>query len=105
MRPQHNYHLVDPSPWPFLSSWSLFYLAIGAASLFHFYICGLCLLESAFIMLAVLLTFWWRDVIREGTFTFHHTKEVQKSLRLGMLLFIVSEALFFFCIFLGILSF
>jgi len=40
MTPQHNYHLVDPSPWPLLSSWTLFYLTLGGASILHFYING-----------------------------------------------------------------
>lgn len=99
MYPQHNYHLVDPSPWPFLSSWSLFYITIGGASFFHFFIKGLQIFEIGVILLITILIFWWRDVVREGTFTFHHTLEVQKSLRMGMVLFIVSEVLFFFAFF------
>ena len=26
----HDYHLVDPSPWPFLGSMSAFVMAVGA---------------------------------------------------------------------------
>ena len=48
---------------------------------------------------------WWRDVIREATFEDQHTIAVQKGLRLGMILFIVSEVMFFFAFFLGIFSF
>jgi len=40
--------------------------------------------------------FWWRDVIREATFFGWHTFRVQISLRYGMILFIVSEVMFFF---------
>jgi heme/copper-type cytochrome/quinol oxidase subunit 3 len=99
MLPQHNYHLVDPSPWPFLSSRSLFYLTVGAASFFHFFVRGLSVFELGFILIVTILIFWWRDVVREGTYAFHHTTHVQKSLRLGMVLFIVSEVLFFFAFF------
>lgn len=99
MNPQHQYHLVDPSPWPILSSFSLFYLTLGAASLLHFFLNGITLFELALVTLIGILSFWWRDIIREGTYTWHHTKEVQKSLRLGMELFIVSEVLFFFAFF------
>jgi len=99
MRQQHPYHLVDPSPWPFLSSWSLFYITLGAASYLHFYINGLNTLELGFILLINILIVWWRDVVREGTFNLHHTPAVQKSLRLGMVLFITSEVLFFFAFF------
>ena len=42
---------------------------------------------------------WFRDIIAEGTFLGNHTLAVQKGLNLGVLLFIVSEALFFLAIF------
>jgi cytochrome c oxidase subunit 3 len=42
---------------------------------------------------------WWRDVIIEGTFEGHHTQAVQKGLRLGVILFIASEVMFFFSFF------
>jgi heme/copper-type cytochrome/quinol oxidase subunit 3 len=42
---------------------------------------------------------WWRDVVREGTFEGKHTSFVQKGLKMGMLLFIVSEVMFFFAFF------
>jgi len=99
MFPQHNYHLVDPSPWPFFSSWALFYVTLGTASIFHFFFNGLKLFEFAIFFLILILINWWRDVIREGTFTLHHTNNVQKSLRLGMLLFIISELLLFVAFF------
>jgi len=99
LNPQHDYHLVDPSPWPFLSSMSFFYLALSTGGLLHFYYYGLDLFKLAIIGLVIIFSCWWRDVIREGTFTFHHTQVVQKSLRFGMLLFIISEALFFFAFF------
>ena len=45
---------------------------------------------------------WWRDVVREGTYEGRHTLIVQKGLRYGMLLFILSEVMFFFCFFFGL---
>lgn len=42
---------------------------------------------------------WWRDIIREGTFQGLHTLKVQKGLQWGIVLFIVSEILFFFSFF------
>jgi cytochrome c oxidase subunit 3 len=45
------------------------------------------------------MAIWWRDVIREATFNGHHTKTVQSGLRQGMILFIVSEIMFFFAFF------
>jgi len=42
------------------------------------------------------MVYWWRDVVRESTYMGHHTSYVSRGLRMGMLLFILSEALFFF---------
>jgi cytochrome c oxidase subunit 3 len=44
---------------------------------------------------------WWRDVIREALFENQHTIIVQKGLKLGMVLFIISEIMFFFAFFWG----
>jgi len=43
----------------------------------------------------------WRDVIRESTFEGKHTTYVQKGLRIGMILFIISEIMFFVAFFWG----
>jgi len=45
------------------------------------------------------MIFWWRDVIREATWQGYHTLIVQKGLRIGFSLFILSEVMFFFGIF------
>jgi cytochrome c oxidase subunit 3 len=42
---------------------------------------------------------WWRDAIREATFENIHTKKVLKGLQFGMILFIISEIMFFFAFF------
>ena len=42
---------------------------------------------------------WFRDIVREGTFEGAHTHQVQEGLRLGMILFITSEVMFFFSFF------
>lgn len=38
---------------------------------------------------------WWRDVIRERTHQGFHTKKVLKGIKWGIILFIISEILFF----------
>jgi len=90
---RHPFHLVTPSPWPLLASFSAFLLAFGlplswsgrGSVLFCLGICYLCLVSAR----------WWACVIRESTFLGFHTKRVQLGLRLGMGLFIVSEVFFF----------
>jgi heme/copper-type cytochrome/quinol oxidase subunit 3 len=47
----------------------------------------------------VCMFLWWRDITREGTLEGRHTNIVQLGLRYGMILFIVSEIMFFFAFF------
>jgi len=58
-------------------------------------------LSFGLLYLLGLLTLWWRDVIREATFFSMHTKAVQRGLKLGMVLFIISEVFFFLSFFWG----
>lgn len=95
----HPYHLVDPSPWPLFGSISLLVTTIGAVMYMHSYIGGSLLLPLGIIMIIYTMTVWWRDVIREATFQGHHTTIVQRGLRYGMILFIVSEVFFFLAFF------
>lgn len=53
----------------------------------------------AYILLVSSMSFWFRDIISEGSFLGDHTLAVQKGLNLGIILFIVSEALFFMAVF------
>lgn len=51
------------------------------------------------VMLLVTMYVWWRDVIREASYQGIHTAEVVAGLKLGVILFIVSEAMLFFSFF------
>lgn len=89
---KHDYHLVNPSPWPFVGSLSAFIMAVGAVLFFHD--------NGPWVMLiglmGVLYTMvsWWRDVIIEAN-SGDHTPVVQLHHRYGMILFIASEVMFF----------
>lgn len=96
---RHSFHLVDPSPWPLVAAFSAFMLTFGTAMFMHGYAGGSFLLQLGFCMILFMMFCWWRDIIREGTFEGQHTKSVQTGLRMGMLLFIVSEIMFFFAFF------
>lgn len=93
----HPFHLVNPSPWPLTSSIGAFLLTSGLVKWFHFFSIDLFLVGAVRIILSIIQ--WWRDVIRERTFQGLHTNKVQKGLQWGMVLFIVSEVLFFFSFF------
>ena len=95
----HPFHIVDPSPWPLLASFSAFFMLVGAVMYMHSYQGGLTLFFSGLILLTYTFGVWWRDVIREGTFFGFHTKAVQTGLRYGVILFILSEVMLFFAIF------
>ena len=92
----HDYHLVDPSPWPVVGSISALVLAVGAITWMHHMFAAAPLVFGAGA-LGVVYTMigWWRDVIREAEYQGHHTRVVQISHRYGMILFIASEVMFF----------
>jgi heme/copper-type cytochrome/quinol oxidase subunit 3 len=96
---KHSFHLVDPSPYPFFTSMAVFSLVYCAALYMHGDISGQSKFFIVLFGLVCLMFCWWFDVIREGTYEGQHTKDVQTGLRMGMLLFIVSEIMFFFAFF------
>ena len=88
----HDYHLVDPSPWPIVGAISAFVLALGFISVMHG--SSLLWLVPGFLGVFYTMAVWWRDVIKEAH-TGYHTPVVQLHLRYGMFLFIASEVMFF----------
>lgn len=94
---RHFFHIVDVSPWPLVASIGALFLTLAGLVWFHLRQ-GMPLLASV-IFITYISSLWFRDVIREGTYEGHHTKKVQNSLRLGMILFIISEVMFFFSFF------
>jgi cytochrome c oxidase subunit 3 len=95
----HSYHLVDPSPWPLVAALGAFMLTLGGVLYMHRFNGGFNLFFTGFITIIFVMFAWWRDIIREATFEDTHTVTVQKGLRLGMVLFIASEVMFFFAFF------
>jgi len=99
---QHDYHLVDPSPWPILGGVTAFIAAVGliiwmrsmgdGEGLFGLH--GPWVFVIGMIGIAGTMFVWWRDVINEAQ-QGNHTPVVQLHLRYGMVLFIASEVMFF----------
>lgn len=94
---QHPYHIVDTSFIPVVTAFSAFILTTSIALFFngvlHFKMV-LCFLLFFFVVLCE----WCIKVSNEGLQGFH-TKTVLKGLKLGFILFIVSEVMFFFSFF------
>jgi cytochrome c oxidase subunit 3 len=86
---------------PFLASMSLLLMAFGALRFMHEASAGTEMLIGGSIAVILCVFFWWRDVVKEGIHDKAHTSIVRKGLRLGMILFIVSEVMFFFAFFLS----
>ena len=97
----HPFHIVDPSPWPFVGAFSALGLTFGGVLYFHGFQYGELLLLTSLTFVILVMIVWWRDVIREASYQGHHTLVVQRGLKWGMLLFILSEVCFFISFFWG----
>jgi len=95
----HPFHLVSPSPWPLFTCISLLTLTTSAVSNMHGFEASGLWLPATLVLLIASMSFWFRDVISEGTYLGNHTLAVQKGLNMGVAMFIISEALFFLAIF------
>jgi len=89
----HQYHLVNPSPWPLLGAFSAGLMAVGGVMYMHG--SGWLLLALGFLCVLTVMAGWWRDVVRESVREKAHTPIVKLGLRYGMSLFIASEVMFF----------
>lgn len=89
----HPYHIVTNRPWPLVCSFMAAFLAFSLNwNLFFNFNFFLVLVN---LILATIAFLWWKDVTREATFQGYHFEDVIKGLKLGMILFITSEVIFF----------
>jgi len=95
---KHDYHLVNPSPWPLFGSVAALVLTMGGVmwmkGLFGLPKHTWWMLALGFLMVIATMVFWWSDVVKEGN-EGDHTPVVSIGLRYGMILFIASEVMFF----------
>lgn len=101
----HLYHIINPAPWPFFTSIAVFNVLVGFLLFVNKYVIGLNVMLVSFILFLLFVDYWFLDIVRESTYEGKHTRVVQKGLKLGMLLFIVSEVMFFFSFFWGYFHF
>ncbi len=88
----HDYHILPPSIQPFLGAVGAFVMLYG----FVLWLNGGAPWMGLIGLVLVLYVMysWWAEVVFEGN-TGDHTPVVQISLRYGMILFIMSEVMFF----------
>ncbi|MCB2114343.1 MAG: cytochrome c oxidase subunit 3 [Parvularculaceae bacterium] len=112
---KHDYHLVNPSPWPIIGSLAATIMMAGAvtwmrsgagetglvlgapndAGEYAFQLKGNWLFLLGLAGVLVTMIGWWRDVIKESLRGENTSLVVRLGLRYGMVLFIASEVMFF----------
>jgi len=96
----HDYHIIDPSPWPFLGALGGITMLAGTVLMVSPRLGPDSAFQQPYIFLTglaiVLYTMyvWWRDVRLEGN-GIDHTPVVRVGIRLGFILFVTSEVMFF----------
>ena len=101
---KHPFHILHPSTLPLLTGLFLLLLLVPLVFYMHglplpvFNFCRSDIIHLSFLGLYLTVMKWFLAVLKESSQGFH-TRKVQKGLRLGMLLFIASEVMFFFAFF------
>ncbi|MEQ8400555.1 MAG: cytochrome c oxidase subunit 3 [Roseitalea porphyridii] len=101
----HDYHILDPSPWPLIGAIGALVMAIGAVGWMQagqgneFSFLGIPMANPWTFLIGLLIVLytmfgWWSDTVRESL-QGHHTRVVSLHLRYGMIMFIASEVMFF----------
>lgn len=93
----HPFHMVEPSKWPFIGAAGTLILAIGAVMYMNDG--QLWMVVPGFAIVFYTFYAWWKDVVNEANNGVDHTVTVRHGLRVGMVLFIASEVMFFFAFF------
>lgn len=84
---------IQASFWPFIVSIVLFSLLGNVVLWIHMFVSYYRVLFS-FSILLLICFLWWKDLMRESLLGFH-THKLELCMRIGMLLFILSEVFFF----------
>jgi len=103
-KPNHPYHLLNPSPWPLVGALSAGTLAMGTVLYMHNESIagvpvGLKGVALGLLMVLFTMFMWWRDVIKEAVVEKAHSPVTKIGLRYGMIFFICSEVMFFVAFF------
>ncbi len=88
----HQYHILPPSIWPLTGAVGALVMLYGSVLWFHDG--GPWLALIGLVVVLYTMWSWWADVIGEGEGG-EHTPIIQIGLRYGMVLFIISEVMFF----------
>lgn len=100
---KHPFHILDASPYPFLVSFFLLTLLVPTTLYMHGLDMPLGLpradfMHASYLGLYTTAMSWFLSIVKESS-QGYHTKKVQHGLRMGMILFILSEVMLFFAFF------
>jgi cytochrome c oxidase subunit 3 len=93
-----QYQILDPSVWPALLSLSLLAL-LSMAVAWMFYLVSFFFVVAALVVVIFTMGCWFYDLHYESIYEGQQTAAVERNIRLGMVLFIVSEIFFFLAFF------
>lgn len=89
----HTFHIITLSPWPILTSCGIWLATSLIVNRFSHK--RISLSPPSLIFLILIAFIWWRDVVRESLGQGFHFHKIIDGLKIGILLFISSEVLFF----------
>jgi len=91
--------VAGPSPWPILAATALASLFLAIAMWLHYYNNALFFLKTEVLVLALVVSLWFKDLIIEAQYAGLYQVKTRRALRQGFLIFLVSEVMFFFALF------
>ncbi len=89
-----QYYVPHGSHWPIVGSIGLFITMIGASTMLNGSASGKFVLLAGILVVLYMVFGWFGVVIRESVNNYYN-EQVDKSFRMGMLWFILSEVMFF----------
>nr|YP_010990570.1 cytochrome c oxidase subunit III [Kodaianella bicinctifrons]WOW98884.1 cytochrome c oxidase subunit III [Kodaianella bicinctifrons] len=93
MKQNHPFHMVTKSPWPIIMSMNILTMLLGTVMWMTKK--EMITMNVGMLMTTLCSIVWWRDVTRESTYQGNHTNKVISGIKMGMILFIMSEIMFF----------
>lgn len=88
----HDYHILAPSLWPLLGAIGAFTMLFGGVLFMHDH--GPWMMLIGLVLVLYVMFGWWSETVHENK-AGDHTTVVQIGLRYGVILFIMSEVMFF----------
>ena len=89
-KPNHDYHILPPDPWPIIGAFSALGLFGGLVMWMHDNPYGKFIMGGGLAMVLYTMYAWWSNTVKEAH-EGHHTPVVQLHLRYGMYPWVPSD--------------